>query len=53
MAWVLSNYVATDRQIKPCLAYVTSERERADRSRTSNKNAADVQTPAQAAPTRK
>lgn len=45
--------VATDRQIKPCLAYVTSERERADRSRASNKNAADVQTPAQAAPARK
>jgi hypothetical protein len=45
--------VATDRQIKPCLAYVTSERERADRSRASNKNAADVQAPAQAAPSRK
>lgn len=45
--------VATDRQIKPCLAYVASERERADRSRASNKNAADVQAPAQAAPSRK
>ena len=44
--------VATDRQIKPCLAYVTTERDRADRKRAS-KNAADVQAPAQAAPTRK
>ncbi|HEX3475018.1 MAG TPA: hypothetical protein VHT91_08250 [Kofleriaceae bacterium] len=44
--------VATDRQIKPCLAYVTAERDRADRSR-ANKNAADVQAPAQAAPAKK
>lgn len=44
--------VATDRQIKPCQAYVTSERDRADRIR-ANKNAADVQAPPQAAPTRK
>jgi hypothetical protein len=42
--------VATDRLVKPCLAYVTVERERADRSRASNKNAADVPAPAQAAP---
>lgn len=44
--------VATDRQVKPCLAYVTTERDRADRKRAS-KSAADVQAPAQAAPTRK
>jgi hypothetical protein len=44
--------VATDRQIKPCLAYVNDQRDRAERSR-ANKNAADVQAPAQAAPTRK
>jgi hypothetical protein len=44
--------VATDRLIKPCLQYVASEREKADRSRAS-KNAADVQTPVQAAPSRK
>jgi hypothetical protein len=44
--------VATDRQIKPCLAYVNGQRDRAERSR-ANKNAADVQAPAQAAPTRK
>ena len=44
--------VATDRQIKPCLAYVTTERDRAERSRNS-KNAADVQAPVQAAPARK
>ncbi len=44
--------VVTDRQIKPCLAYVNDQRDRAERSR-ANKNAADVQTPAQAAPTRK
>jgi hypothetical protein len=45
--------VATDRLVKPCLPYVTGARERADRSRASNKNAADVQAPAQAAPSRK
>jgi anti-sigma factor RsiW len=44
--------VATDRQIKPCLAYVNEERDRAERSR-ANKNAADVQAPPQAAPVRK
>jgi hypothetical protein len=44
--------VATDRQIKPCLAYVNDQRDRADRAR-ANKNAADVQAPAQAAPARK
>lgn len=44
--------VATDRQIKPCLVYVNDQRDRAERSR-ANKNAADVQAPAQAAPTRK
>jgi hypothetical protein len=43
--------VATDRQIKPCLAYVNERRERAERNRAT-KNAAD-QAPAQAAPTRK
>jgi hypothetical protein len=37
--------VATDRQIKPCLAYVNDQRDRADRAR-ANKNAADVQAPA-------
>jgi len=36
--------VATDRQIKPCLAYVNDQRDRADRAR-ANKNAADVQAP--------
>ena len=44
--------VATDRQIKPCIAYVATERDRADRKRAS-KSAADVQAPAQAAPSRK
>ncbi|HEX8110647.1 MAG TPA: hypothetical protein VF516_23105, partial [Kofleriaceae bacterium] len=44
--------VATDRQIRPCLAYVNDQRDRAERSRAS-KNAADVQAPAQAAPARK
>jgi hypothetical protein len=37
--------VATDRQIKPCLAYVNDQRDRADRAR-ANKNATDVQAPA-------
>jgi hypothetical protein len=47
--------IATDRQIKPCLAYVNDQRERADRSRAAKNaaNAADVQAPAQLAPTRK
>jgi anti-sigma factor RsiW len=44
--------VATDRQIKPCLAYVNDQRDRAERNRAT-KNAADVQAPAQAAPARK
>ncbi len=42
--------IATDRSIKPCIAYVNDMREKADRSRAAAKrvNAADV--PAQAAP---
>lgn len=44
--------VVTDRQIKPCLAYVNYQRERVDRSRAAAKSAADVQAP-QAAPVRK
>ncbi|MBC7976524.1 MAG: hypothetical protein H7138_16245 [Myxococcales bacterium] len=43
--------VATDRSIKPCLAYVTTEREREDRSRAA-KRANAVESPA-AAPPRK
>jgi hypothetical protein len=45
--------IVTDRQIKPCLAYVNNQRERADRSRSAAKNAADLPAPAQAAPSRK
>jgi len=41
--------VATDRSIKPCIAYVNDVRERADRSRAM-KRANTVETPAQAAP---
>ena len=45
--------VATDRQIRPCLAYVNNQRERANRARAASKSAADVQAPAPPAPTRK
>lgn len=43
--------VVTDRSIKPCLAYLNTEREREDRGRAAAKNAAS-DTPAEA-PTRK
>ncbi|MEO7736066.1 MAG: hypothetical protein ABIY55_34230 [Kofleriaceae bacterium] len=44
--------VATDRSIKPCLAYVTTERERVDRTRAAAKRAtaADSANEAPAAP---
>lgn len=41
--------IATDRSIKPCIAYVNDVRERADRRRAM-KRANTVDTPAQAAP---
>jgi hypothetical protein len=41
--------VATDRAIKPCLAYVTTERERVDRSRSA-KRATAVDSPAASPP---
>lgn len=43
--------IATDREIKPCLPYVNSERERVDRSRAAAKRVNAADTPAQAAPT--
>jgi hypothetical protein len=43
--------IVTDRQIKPCMAYVNNERERAERSRGAPKNAADdTPAPVRAAP---
>lgn len=42
--------IATDRLIKPCIAYVNNEREREDRSRAASKRANSADTPAQAAP---
>jgi len=42
--------IATDRSIKPCIAYVNNEREREDRSRAALKRANATDTPAQAAP---
>jgi len=44
--------IETDRSIKPCIAYVNNERERADRSRAAAKrvNAADAPAPAAPAP---
>jgi hypothetical protein len=44
--------IVTDRQIKPCMAYVNNQRERAERSRATSKNANDayMTPPAQAAP---
>jgi hypothetical protein len=45
--------IVTDREIKPCLAYVNDQRQRAERSRAAAKNAADAPAPAPQAPTRK
>ena len=46
--------IATDRQIKPCMAYVNHERELADRSRGAPKNAADdMPAPVRAAPSKR
>lgn len=42
--------VATDRAIKPCLVYVTSERERVDRRRAAAKRATATDTPAASPP---
>jgi hypothetical protein len=42
--------IATDRSIKPCIAYVNNERERVDRSRAAAKRVNAADTPAQAAP---
>jgi hypothetical protein len=42
--------IATDRAIKPCIAYVNNEREREDRSRAASKRAIPTDTPAPAAP---
>lgn len=42
--------IATDRAIKPCIAYVNNEREREDRSRAAAKRAIPTDTPAPAAP---
>jgi hypothetical protein len=42
--------VATDRSIKPCLVYVTTERERVDRRRAAAKRATATDTPAASPP---
>jgi hypothetical protein len=42
--------VEIDRTIKPCLAYLHSERERSDRVKAASKRANAADTPAQAAP---
>lgn len=42
--------IATDREIKSCLPYLNSERERVDRSRAAAKRVNAAETPAQAAP---
>jgi hypothetical protein len=42
--------IATDRSIKPCIAYVNSERERVDRSRAAMKRANAAEPPAAAPP---
>jgi hypothetical protein len=46
--------IANDRQIKPCLAYVNDQRDRADRTRAAkNANATTNDAPVQLAPSRK
>jgi anti-sigma factor RsiW len=42
--------IATDRSIKPCIAYVNSERERIDRNRAAMKRANAAEAPAAAPP---
>jgi hypothetical protein len=42
--------IATDRSIKPCIAYVNNERERVDRSRAAMKRANAAEPPAAAPP---
>jgi hypothetical protein len=42
--------IATDREVKPCLAYVTSERERVDRARAAKRGNAEPSSPATSDP---